>query len=184
LKKAHCVENLYCLRMHRRFLKFLHAAAANPTAASEAVLEAVEEAWDLYKFFVAVGTCVRPFRVFQRCRSCVGPRVLHLAFSFFSFFLLTRCHCSGSCYEISISYLDRKRFMLEVASPQVDSVVFEKVKQSAVTAVTPHFEVRGVSQLAPARARYLPPLTCSYLRRQSFKQTPEWAAICGAIGAK
>ena len=91
LKKAHCVENLYCLRMHRRFLKFLHAAAANPTAASEAVLEAVEEAWDLYKFFVAVGTCVRPFHVcFKDAVRVSAPAssTLHSPISHFSYSLV------------------------------------------------------------------------------------------------
>ena len=38
-------ENLFCLRIFRRFEKFLMAAKKHP----EAEEEAMEEAWDLYR---------------------------------------------------------------------------------------------------------------------------------------
>ena len=50
-----------------------------------------------------------------------------------------------------MNYVDRKRFMLEVAAPKADSAVFDKVKQSAVTAVMPHFEVGEGAPSRPLR---------------------------------
>ena len=48
---------------------------------------------------------------------------------------------TGSCYEISMSYIDRKHFMLEIAIPKQASTVFAKIRMNCITALFPHFEV-------------------------------------------
>ena len=101
LTEKRCMENLYCLRLISRIEASLQAALLEPTNASQMNELAVEDTWDLYRFFVA----------------------------------------AGAGYEISMSYVDRKHFMLEVARPLADSPVMLKVKNSAVSALFPHFEV-------------------------------------------